>query len=123
MLDFYAQLWRAFRLYDANNPESYWNYVLTMGCTEGNLYGLWNARDHLAGRILVEGSETMHEPSATVRGTKQSACKMQRLQLFRATTSANHPHAYTSAAFCSEDTHYSVIKIMRILGIQTFSEV
>ncbi|MEB3258243.1 MAG: hypothetical protein VKN83_08005 [Cyanobacteriota bacterium] len=34
-------------------------YVLTMGCTEGNLYGLWNGRDYLAGKVLLDDPDTV----------------------------------------------------------------
>jgi histidine decarboxylase len=48
---------------------------------------------------------------------------VRRLLLHQAAVPQANPHAYTPLAFYSEDTHYSVIKIMRILGIQTFYEV
>ena len=42
VLDYYADLWHAKRPHDPKDPDSYWGYVLTMGCSEGNFYGLWN---------------------------------------------------------------------------------
>jgi histidine decarboxylase len=119
VLEFYAKLWHAVAPHDVGNPESYWGYVLTMGCTEGNLYGLWNARDYLAGKVLLDDPDTVPEPS----GSSSFASVMRRLIWHQVAAPASDRHAFTPVAFYSEDTHYSVIKIMRILGIQTFYEV
>ena len=54
VLDYYAKLWQARWPSRSSDPESYWGYVLSMGSTEGNFYGLWNARDYLAGKFLLE---------------------------------------------------------------------
>lgn len=122
VLEFYADLWHASRPHDPENPESYWGYVLTMGCTEGNLYGLWNARDYLAGKVLLDDPETA--PGAAAPAEENSLLdRMRRLLWHQAPVPPGNPHAFTPVAFYSEDTHYSVIKIMRILGIHTFYEL
>lgn len=124
VLDFYADLWHATRPHDSENPESYWGYVLTMGCTEGNLYGLWNARDYLAGKGLLDDPETQPQAAeSNVQAANPVAMIMRRLLWQQAPTPAGNANAYSPVAFYSEDTHYSVIKIMRILGIQTFYEL
>lgn len=38
VLDYFAKLWHAQTPSIADNKESYWGYVLSMGSTEGNLY-------------------------------------------------------------------------------------
>ena len=124
VLDFYAQLWRATMPQDVDNPESYWGYVPTMGCTEGHLYGLWNARDYLAGKVLLDDPDTLPMPATSpAEESVPLASILRRLLLHQAAVPSGHRHAYTPVAFCSEDMHYSVIKIMRILGIQTFYEL
>lgn len=124
VLEYYAALWRATRPHAASNPESYWGYVLTMGCTEGNLYGLWNGRDYLAGKVLLEDPETTSAASAATDAPSNPWMqRMGRLLWHQAPVPKGDPHAFTPVAFYSEDTHYSVIKIMRILGLQTFYEV
>ena len=97
VLDYYASLWNAKWPHDPNDPESYWGYVLTMGSTEGNLYGLWNARDYLKGRFMMSGRFSAQAPE--------------------------NPNAYTPIAFYSQDAHYSIIKHMRVLEVKTFHEV
>ncbi|MFN9621640.1 MAG: pyridoxal-dependent decarboxylase [Cyanobacteriota bacterium] len=122
VLDFFASLWNADVPHDANNDESYWGYVLTMGCTEGNLYGLWNARDYLAGKVLLEDGETTESETDAGRIGLLGRV-MRRLMWHQAPLPTGNQHAFTPVAFYSEDTHYSVIKIMRILGLKTFYEL
>ncbi|MFE2755725.1 hypothetical protein ACFXGA_27365 [Actinosynnema sp. NPDC059335] len=118
VLDHYASLWRASWPYDADNPESYWGYVLTMGSTEGNLYALASARDYLSGRKLIS------EPGEDGRAVSQ----MVFVQAPSPATGddgapGRDDNAYRPVAFYSEDTHYSVIKAVRTLAIDTFAAV
>ena len=49
VMDYCADLWNE-KLRDdlnPNDPDNYWGYVLNMGSTEGNLNGLWNAREYI----------------------------------------------------------------------------
>jgi histidine decarboxylase len=120
VLDFYASLWNAKWPHDPEDPESYWGYVLTMGSTEGNLYGLWNARDYLAGKALIEDPVTA-KLAADAADPGARAQVPRKLIWHQAPTPEGKENAFTPVAFYSEDTHYSIIKIMRILGIQTFN--
>lgn len=104
LLDYIAKLWRAPTPSDASNPESYWGYVVSMGSTEGNLYGMYNARDYLAGKRL------WREPTGG-------------LTYIRPTDHPTNPNAYRPVAFFGEDTHYSIVKIVRALVIPTFYEI
>jgi histidine decarboxylase len=122
VLDYYAALWHAQWPHDPHDGESYWGYVVTMGCTEGNLYGLWNARDYLAGKLLLE-EHTAGEAArlASLAGSPQRIPR--RLIYKQATPLQEMPNAYTPIAFYSEDTHYSIVKAGIILGLQTFYEI
>ena len=122
VLDYYAALWNARWPHDPTDPDSYWGYVLTMGSSEGNLYGMWNARDYLAGKFLME------DPAAQVEAQRASQngevrAVPRRLLYQQARASEENPNAYTPIAFYSEDTHYSIIKAMRVLEIKTFYEL
>jgi histidine decarboxylase len=112
VLDYYARLWHAKprKENDPQDPESFWGYVLTMGSSEGNIYGLWNARDYLAGRQL----EVDKDP--------QKLGRTNYLQP-KAIATDTGTNAYTPVAFFSEDAHYSITKFMRVLGIATFNEI
>lgn len=112
VLDYYAKLWHAKPRCDTD-PDSYWGYVLSMGSSEGNIYGLWNARDYLAGRML----QVDPKPESLGRTNY-----LEPLKISRENEEIN-PNAYTPVAFFSEDAHYSITKFMRVLGIATFSEI
>ncbi|MCO5563392.1 hypothetical protein L7F22_017033 [Adiantum nelumboides] len=114
VLDYYAALWHAKWPHSDKDLESYWGFTLTMGSTEGNLYGMWNARDYLSGKkILVD----------TNAWTSKSGKKVNvqpRLVYHQCDTPAESCHAHTPIAFFSEDTHYSISKCMTMLQIRTF---
>ncbi|QLH26706.1 histidine decarboxylase [Streptomyces sp. Rer75] len=109
VLDYFASLWNAKWPHNADDPESYWGYVLTMGSSEGNLYGLWNARDYLSGKLLLRQDCAGEAPSVVY--TQALRRKGQS------------PHAYEPVAFFSQDTHYSLTKAVRVLGIDTFHAI
>ncbi len=128
VLDFYASLWNAIwpsegpyyddttDTYYKGNPESYWGYVLTMGSSEGNLYGMLNARDYLRGRMLLE--------EFVLKKDKDGAdVAVKELILFEPDAPEDNPNAFTPVAFYSEDTHYSIIKAMGVLDIATFYDL
>ncbi len=108
VLNYYAKLWNAKVPHEPQDMESFWGYVLSMGSTEGNFYGLWNARDYLAGRKLV--ADEVQE-------------KFRHTSYLHPKYIENKPHAYKPVAFFSQDTHYSIIKALRVLNIPTFSEI
>ncbi len=122
VLDYYASLWNASWPHDPHDPDSYWGYVLSMGSTEGNLHGLCNGRDYLSGKILASdqvAKERAKQASLTGKDRRVHA----HLVYQQAPAPADNPNAYTPIAFFSEDSHYSVFKAMRILGIPTFHQL
>jgi histidine decarboxylase len=122
VLDYYASLWNARWPHQPQDGESYWGYVVSMGCTEGNLYALWNARDYLAGKLLLEEHTAAEEARlSSLFGEPRSVPR--RLIYQQAVTLLDNPHAYTPVVFYSEDTHYSIIKAGIVLGLQTFYEI
>ncbi|WP_199337208.1 pyridoxal-dependent decarboxylase [Nostoc sp. FACHB-152] len=122
VLDYYASLWNARWPHDPNDLESYWGYVLTMGCTEGNLYGLWNGRDYLAGKFLLN-DPTVEEEARKASLSGQPRSVPRRLMYQQARILEENPNAHTPVAFYSEDTHYSIIKAMRVMAMQNFYEI
>ena len=105
VLDYFANLWHAPSPSDPANKESYWGYVLSMGSTEGNLYALYNARDYLKGKALYRES---NNDLSYLRPLKHNAYPK---------------NAYHPVAFFSQDTHYSITKVVRALEIRTFYEI
>ncbi|WP_018503636.1 pyridoxal-dependent decarboxylase [Parafrankia discariae] len=106
VLDYFASLWNARWPHRDDDPESYWGYTLTMGASEGNLYALWNAREYLSGNPLLHPTPGPPVPG-TARNTPAAAHREQDSDAF-------HP-----VVLFSEDTHYSVTKATRLLGLDT----
>jgi histidine decarboxylase len=127
VLDYFASLWNARWPYESNDKysdewrESYWGYVLSMGSSEGNLYGLWNARDYLQGKQLVV-DDTINKQKIKASQDGMKLPLTPRYKLLKPAPPKSAPNAYTPICFYSLDTHYSIIKNMRILEIATFFE-
>ncbi len=128
VLDYFASLWNAQWPHE-NTPDaktdewknSYWGYIVSMGCTEANLFGIWNARDYLSGRAtIIDPENSERAKRASSKGKKFRV--MPRTLYYKACASSETPNAYTPIAFYSQDTHYSIIKAMRILEVDTFNE-
>jgi len=128
VLDYFAALWNAeWPHRDADDTadevrryaDRYWGYVLSMGSTEGNLYGVYNARNYLNGGMLMHGEDTKGSISRLNRG-KMTALSGQKLLAPR---SSQDDPKHTPVAFYSEDAHYSVVKAMNVMQVKTFYEV
>jgi len=100
VLDYYARLWKAPLPHDPKNPDSYWGYVLSMGSTEGNMYAFWNGRDYLSGKQM------MHDPDKNALAYVDAQ-------------PGDNPNQYIPIAFYSEDSHYSILKLLIVLGIKS----
>lgn len=148
VLDYFARLWHAnwphledrSRFTPEEIGESYWGYVVSMGGTEGNLYGLRNARDYLSGKVLASDipyNAADGKPGGRVVSVKsrirqgyfiKSDAEQKPLQAeigasTPVTERIDDPVAYTPVIFYSRDTHYSIDKIKDLLLIPTFSEI
>ncbi len=116
VLDYFAALWNApwpHHDYDAEKkalyPERYWGYVLSMGSTEANIYGLFNARDYLKGRYLIVDEDL--DPESEIGFVHTDPLP-----------DYDNPNAYKPIVFYSEDVHYSVNKAVRMLELTTFQQ-
>ncbi|MHA7962699.1 PLP-dependent aminotransferase family protein [Paenibacillus sp. CAU 1782] len=143
VLDYFAKLWNAKAPHDDKDGESYWGYVVSMGGTEGNLYGLRNARDYLSGKLLAsdipakaEGDSTGDEQPVQLRSKLYQGLFLKPQEPngeggsdggpdreYTAEDSVeDNANAYIPILFYSEDTHYSIDKIKDLLLLPTFSE-
>lgn len=120
VLDYYAKLWNAKTPHDPADKESYWGYSLSMGSTEGNVYAIWNARDYLGGKVLLV-DEAAAEETARVASLDGEMARISEGILFnQAVTPKDDPNKFTPIAFYSQDTHYSIVKAMRVMSFTTF---
>lgn len=125
VLDYFALLWNARCPHNSTDTESYWGFLLTMGCTEGNLYGMWNARDYLSGKMVMNDTSVKRKVNSQ-RTSYDGATNHNsplRLKYNQAKCPDDNPNAYTPIAFYSQDTNYSFAKAMTMLAIRTFYEV
>lgn len=124
VLDYFARLWRATTPHSPDDGESYWGYLLSMGSTEANLYGLWNARDYLNGRALVLDPT---DPSRLLWVSAIAASPVDGADVLGADSGPQNNtdtgNQCTPVAFYSADTHYSLTKVARVLGIPTFAQI
>ncbi|MCM3883046.1 pyridoxal-dependent decarboxylase [Frankia sp. R82] len=110
VLDYFASLWNAKWPHRRDDPDSYWGYSLTMGASEGNLYGLWNAREYLSGHLMLHSGQ---DPRPSGGGRYAPA----------GGPAGPGSNSFHPVIFYSQDTHYSLTKATRILGIDTFQDV
>ena len=124
VLDYYASLWNAKWPHDESDPDTYWGYILSMGSSEGNLFGLWKARDYLQGRFIVsnDNSSIVNNRKTDHSSAAQSRRKAARVNI-RAKPPNDNPNAYNPIVFYSEDTHGSISKAVEMLELKTFYEV
>lgn len=121
VLDYFAALWNndwPHRTGTANGgSDSYWGYVLSMGCTEANIYGLFNGRDYLKGRSLIEDPES---DAGRAEGMVREKGEKRFVYADPVPAGDENPNAYRPIVFYSEDVHYSVVKAVRLLELTTF---
>ena len=120
VLDYYASLWniRWPHGWEEEDEESYWGYCLTMGSTEGNMYGLWNARDYVTGKALMIDDSS---PEEGARHTSPS-CYMVQTELL-SEDAVKRRNAEIPVVFYSEDAHYSLTKTIQLEGIKNFYQI
>lgn len=125
VLDYFAALWNNHWPHHDDTtvekyPDRHWGYVLTMGCTEANIYGLFNARDYLKGRMLIEDKEAEAKNNALLARGKEAPEK--RFVYVNPLDDPDNPNQWKPIVFYSEDVHYSVVKAVRVLELTTFAQ-
>lgn len=120
VIKYYAQLWGA-RMRDIEidadphnkglqDPDAYWGYALSMGCSEGNIMAAWMGRDYIAGKELIVNSE---------KGKRQGkACKI----VSEIKGLPGLKKLLPTLLFTSTASHYSILKASVIVSVPTFGE-
>lgn len=123
VLDWFAALWNIDWPHNKNVRESYWGYVLTMGFTEGNIYSVYNARDYLKGRVLLNEPQSEDHVNECMSRGKEVPDRQLRFAEPLIEDRGRTTNQYTPILFYSEDVHYSVTKAGHIVGVETFAEI
>ena len=127
VLDYFASLWNAQWPHESNVnapvdcKNSYWGYVVSMGSTEANFFGIWNARDYLSGKALLLDTKAQERAKSASKDGRPQSIEPKFIN-YQAKSLEENPNMYTPISFFSQDTHYSIIKGMRILNFKTFNE-
>ncbi|HEY0461646.1 MAG TPA: pyridoxal-dependent decarboxylase [Pyrinomonadaceae bacterium] len=121
VLKYYAELWN---LGQTDSTDAWWGYVSSAGCTEVNVYGLWNGRDYLAGKFeMYPTSEDAKRASLAPVQTKIPYEPQIRRVSKAYRESDENINRFSPVLFCSESTHYSVKKAADVLRIKTFTKI
>lgn len=129
VLDYFASLWNVDwpHIEGEKKPsDRYWGYILSMGFTEGNLYGLYNARDYLKGRMLIQQEvDPTEQLEQCARGKELPTRETLRLEALdeQRKNQGGNTLRRQPILFYSQDAHYSIVKSARILEIDTFYDV
>lgn len=124
VLKYFATLWNNPNR-DDKNPKNgdYWGYVVSMGCTEANIFGLLSGRDYLEGKYLLIDEEKPKQAQSLSKCLQDIECMVDDYLITKYGTVKNeNPNGLIPIAFYSQDTHYSNIKAMEILKINTFNK-
>ena len=89
-----------------------------MGSTEGNMYGMWSARDYVTGKAL------MIDHFLPAEGARHgaSSCYMVQTELLKADATRKR-NVEIPVVFYSQEAHYSLTKTAHLEGIKTFYQV
>ncbi|CAB3981229.1 histidine decarboxylase [Paramuricea clavata] len=121
VLDYFAKLWKIHQSDSPNDEErTYWGYVASMGCTEGNHLALYNAREYLAGMplsnpILYNTCRTPMNPTVSSNGECKEELSNSPLK--------DNPNAFTPVVFFSEEGFHGLEKTLRMLQMKTFRDI
>ncbi len=123
VLSYYAKLWNNTERKQPLEKDNFWGYIVSMGCTEANIFGLLSGRDYLEGKYLLIDDVKIKKAKKLSKVLKNKECPIDHNLLSCYGTIVNkkvHKNNLKPIAFYSQDTHYSNIKAMEILKISTF---
>lgn len=133
VLKYYSKLWNNKNRNEKKlHKDSFWGYIVSMGCTEANIFGLMSGRDYLEGKYLLIDEDAHKNAKAVSLTHKSSECRVntqlvssygELVQNKSKNKEDNNKNRLHPIAFYSQDTHYSIVKAMEILTIDTFSQM
>ena len=121
VLRYFANLWNNKDRSEPLKKDDFWGYIVSMGCTEANIFALLSGRDYLEGKFLLIDDEKEKKAKNLSKDLKDIECLIDsNLMSSYGTTKSKSKHKFTPIAFYSQDAHYSIVKAMEVMKIETF---
>jgi len=122
VLKYYAKLWNNKNRETPLHKDDFWGYIVSMGCTEANIFGLLSGRDYLEGKYLLIDDDKEKKVKKISKSVKNIECLVnQNLLSSYGKTESKNKNQFKPIAFFSQDAHYSIVKAMEVLKISTFN--
>ncbi|ADG92821.1 putative histidine decarboxylase [Arcobacter nitrofigilis DSM 7299] len=121
VLNYFAKLWNNKERTKPLGKDDYWGYIVSMGCTEANIFGLLSARDYLEGKFLLIDEERNKKAKKISKSVKDLECIVNKNLISKYATAKNK-NELIPIAFYSQDAHYSIVKAMEVLKINTLNK-
>ena len=122
VLKYYARLWNNKTRGTQLHKNDFWGYIVSMGCTEANIFGLLSGRDYLEGKYLLIDDEKEKRAEKISQSVQDAECRInQNLLSSYGKIKDKNENQFHPIAFYSQDAHYSIVKAMEVLKISTFN--
>jgi histidine decarboxylase len=122
VLRYFAKLWNNKDRTKPLKKDQFWGYIVSMGCTEANIFALLSGRDYLEGKYLLIDDEKEKKVKALSKALKDVECVFDdTLVSTYGSTQSKNKYKFTPIAFYSQDAHYSIVKAMEVMKIATFN--
>lgn len=122
VLKYYAKLWNNKTREPELQKDDFWGYIVSMGCTEANIFGLLSGRDYLEGKYLLIDGEKEKRAKKLSKSVQDTECLINyNLLSSYGKIKDKNKNRLHPIAFYSQDAHYSIVKAMEVLKISTFN--
>ncbi len=122
VLRYFAKLWNNKDRTKPLKKDEFWGYIVSMGCTEGNIFALMSGRDYLEGKYLLIDDKEEKRAKALSKDLKDMECMITNNFISSYGKSKDKSkYKFKPIAFYSQDAHYSIVKAMEVLKIDTFN--
>jgi len=120
VLNYFAKLWNNKERSHPLSKDDFWGYIVSMGCTEANIFGLLSGRDYLEGKYLLIDEDKEAKAKKISNSLKDIEVFLDTNLKTKYATSLKK-NEFIPIAFYSQDAHYSIVKAMEVLKISTFN--
>ncbi|PHS57481.1 MAG: hypothetical protein COB17_05720 [Sulfurimonas sp.] len=122
VLKYYAKLWNNEVRDKPLQKDNFWGYIVSMGATEANIFGILSGRDYLEGKeLLIVDKDKVKEITKGTGDTEHLINQNLRISYGKVKCKSKSANKLKPISFYSQDAHYSIVKAMEVLKISTFN--